>query len=91
MTKRANDQILSGDQTSLTIVALDLLDVAWRIAVPVVVLAIAGIYFDNTLGSKPWLTLLGVVIGFGVAGTLVKQQLQKVDRRERNMEAGKKS
>lgn len=56
-------------------VMLDFVDTAWRIAIPVVLFAGAGIFIDKKVGSEPWITLLGVVVGFVVAGLLVKQQL----------------
>lgn len=63
-------------------VALTFLDTTWRIAVPVVLFTFLGIFVDLRLGSKPWLTLLAVVCGFGVAVLLVKRQLEAVERAE---------
>lgn len=59
--------------------ALDFADTAWRIAVPVIIFASAGLYADKQLGSAPWLTLLGMVFGFVIAGVLVKKQLSGVN------------
>ncbi len=67
---------------SLSTLAFDLLDTAWRIAIPVVLFAGAGIFIDRKLGSAPWATLLGSVAGFVVAGFLLKAQLQAVEREE---------
>jgi F0F1-type ATP synthase assembly protein I len=55
--------------------ALDFLDTTWRIAVPVVLFAGLGIFGDTTLHTKPWLTLLGTLLGFGFAGLLLRKQL----------------
>lgn len=63
-------------------VALDFLDTTWRIAVPVVLFAGLGMFADIKLGSKPWLTLLGLVIGFIAAGLLIREQLANVNKRE---------
>ncbi|HEU4913871.1 MAG TPA: AtpZ/AtpI family protein [Candidatus Saccharimonadales bacterium] len=68
---------------SLRTVALDLLDTAWRIAVPVVLFAGAGIFIDRKADSAPWFTLLGTVLGFVAAGYLLKQQLQAVQREDK--------
>lgn len=51
------------------------MDTAWRMTVPVVLFAGLGIFIDRSLGSKPWVTLLGMVIGFIFAGILVKRQI----------------
>ena len=53
----------------------DFADTTWRIAVPVVLFAGAGIWVDKTYGSKPWATLAGTFIGFGFGAWLVKLQL----------------
>jgi F0F1-type ATP synthase assembly protein I len=78
-TKSASGSI----HLSLRTVALDLLDTAWRIAVPVILFASAGIFVDQKADSAPWFTLLGTLLGFVVAGYLLKQQLQAVEREEK--------
>ena len=59
-------------------IALDFIDTSWRIAVPVVLLAVGGIFADRSLESAPWMTLLGTVAGFAVAGLLIRQQIAAV-------------
>jgi hypothetical protein len=70
----------SGGKPSLGVgtVALTFLDTTWRIAVPVILCTLLGIFADLTLGTKPWLTLLAVPIGFGLAVLLVKRQIEAV-------------
>lgn len=63
-------------------IAFDLLDTAWRMIVPVIILAGGGIFLDKKLNTAPWLTLLGVVVGFVFAALLIKKQLVKVSRKE---------
>jgi F0F1-type ATP synthase assembly protein I len=58
-------------------IGVELADTTWRIAVPVVLFACLGIVIDRNTGSKPWMTLLGVVIGFFIAAYLIKKQLQR--------------
>lgn len=76
---------LASDKTpfSAGIIGLTLLDTAWRIAVPVILFACIGIFADLKLDTKPWLTLLAVVMGFVISGFLVKKQLEAVEREER--------
>jgi surface polysaccharide O-acyltransferase-like enzyme len=57
---------------------LDFLDTAWRIAVPVALLAAGGIFADKALSSAPWLTMLGMALGFVAAGLLIKKQIAGV-------------
>lgn len=54
----------------------EIVDTTWRIAVPVLLFAGIGIALDLQFDTAPWLTLLGVVIGFGFATLLIKRLLQ---------------
>lgn len=63
-------------------IALDLLDTTWRIAAPVLLFASFGIFIDIKAHTKPWATLLGLVIGFVFAALLLKKQLAAVEKRE---------
>ena len=63
-------------------IAADFLDTAWQMTVPVVIFAVGGILLDKNIGSAPWFTLLGVVIGFVFAALLIKKQLANVNRKE---------
>lgn len=47
---------------------------------PVVFFAGFGILLDVTLGSKPWLTLVGTCIGFYFAIQLIKKQIDRGNR-----------
>lgn len=68
---------------TLGTLASDFLDTTWRISVPVVIFAGVGIFIDTKLESKPWCTLLGMVVGFAAAGYLLKLQLNAVERKDK--------
>jgi hypothetical protein len=51
-------------------------DTTWRMFVPPAVLVPAGLWADLKWGTKPWLTLVGLVLGLGVAVILVRAQLR---------------
>ncbi|HSX08243.1 MAG TPA: AtpZ/AtpI family protein [Candidatus Saccharimonadales bacterium] len=59
-------------------VGLQFLDTTWRIAVPVVIFVVLGIIADRSFGTKPWVTLAGAVLGFVLAGWLVKREIAAV-------------
>jgi len=71
------------DHFSVAKLAADFLDTSWRIAVPVVIFALLGIFVDIKLETKPWLTLLGTVVGFVFAGLLIKKQLATATREDK--------
>ncbi|HSH18051.1 MAG TPA: AtpZ/AtpI family protein [Candidatus Saccharimonadales bacterium] len=58
-------------------VGREIADTTWRMTVPVVIFTFIGIFFDLRLGSAPWLTFLGVVVGFYFAIVLIKQQIKR--------------
>ena len=60
-------------------VGRELLDTTWRMTVPVIMFAGVGIAIDIALGSKPWVTMLGTVVGFYFAILLVKRQIARGD------------
>lgn len=70
--------------STLGTLGLDLLDTTWRIIVPVLLFAGTGIFADRKADSAPWFTLLGVVLGFVVAGLLIKKQLARVEREDKS-------
>ena len=70
--------------TALSTIGKDLLDTAWRIAVPVILFAVIGIILDKSFGTAPCLTLALTPVGFVFAGLLVKKQLAEVEKREGN-------
>jgi F0F1-type ATP synthase assembly protein I len=72
------------DHYSLGTLASDLLDTTWRITIPVLLFAGAGIFIDTKTGSAPWATLAGTVIGFLAATALLKRQLKEVEQLEDN-------
>jgi F0F1-type ATP synthase assembly protein I len=58
-------------------VGRELLDTTWRMTIPVVLFAGLGIFVDKSIGSQPWVTLLGTIIGFVFAVLLVKKQIER--------------
>jgi len=67
---------------AIGILALTFLDTTWRMAVPAVLCTILGIVADRYLGTKPWLTLPSVIVGFALSILLVKRQLNAVQKAE---------
>lgn len=51
-------------------------DTSWRMFVPTIACILAGVWVDDTFGSKPFGLAAGVLLGFVLAGMLVSRQLQ---------------
>jgi len=50
-------------------------DTTWRMFVPIIGIALLGVWADHTFASKPWMTTAGIIIGVAIAAALVRQQL----------------
>ena len=51
-------------------------DTTWRMFVPPGVLVTAGLWADLHWGTKPWLTIVGLVVGLALSILLVRAQLR---------------
>jgi len=63
------------EQTHLAFIMGTLADTTWRMFVPTIGLTTLGFTIDKTYGTKPWLMIIGIVLGAVIAGMLVKRQL----------------
>lgn len=52
-------------------------DTSWRMFIPIIGLALLGVWADNSWHTKPWMTVVGIIIGVVLAGLLVKKQLER--------------
>ena len=68
----------TSEAAELGLLFLSMADTTWRMVVPGLAIAGLGIMADLKLGTKPWLTLVGLAIGLGVGALLVKRQLGKI-------------
>lgn len=55
---------------------LSMADTTWRMFVPAVIFVGLGLWADLSWGTKPWLTVLGAVIGLAAGIMLIRQQLR---------------
>lgn len=55
---------------------VDMADVTWRMFVGPLVLVPAGLWADLKYGTKPWLTVIGMVLGLALSVVLVRAQLR---------------
>lgn len=55
-------------------------DTTWRMFVPTVGLLLVGLWADDQIGTKPWLTVSGILLGTLLAGLLIRNQLRNVHK-----------
>ena len=57
-------------------------DTTWRMFVPSVGFTLLGVWADAQLGTKPWLMVVGIVVGCTGAALLVKKQISGIKSRK---------
>ena len=55
---------------------ISMADVTWRMFLGPAVMVPAGLWADLKYGTKPWMTILGLVLGLVVSVVLVRVQLR---------------
>jgi hypothetical protein len=74
------DEALTPDKSPVILLLGTLGDTTWRMFFPTIGGTVVGIYGDNILHIKPWLTISGVLIGALIAAFLIRTQLKKVKK-----------
>lgn len=65
------------DKSTVVFLLVTMADTTWRMFIPIIGLTIGGVALDVNIGTKPWFTILGIVIGTIIAGLLVWHQIKK--------------
>jgi hypothetical protein len=55
-------------------------DTTWRMFVPTIGLLLVGVWCDGQFGTKPWITVAGILLGSLLSGLLVRNQLRNVKK-----------
>lgn len=66
------------DRATTVALLVTLGDTTWRMLVPSAIFVAGGIYGDLHWGTRPWLTLAGVLAGLAVSALLIKQQIGQI-------------
>lgn len=82
MTKNPNEQAeVKSEADTMRVLLGTIGDTTWRMFVPSVGFALLGVWADNQFNTKPWLMVLGIVLGFLGAFLLVKKQVNGLKSR----------
>ena len=57
-------------------------DTTWRMFVPSVGFTLVGVWLDTIYATKPWLMIIGVMVGFVMAVVLVRRQIGIVRQKQ---------
>lgn len=76
------DVSVSKADNSATLLMKTMVGTTWRVFLPTIGLTLLGLWLDNVINMKPWLTFGGIVIGVIVAAVLVWLQVAKIKQQE---------
>ncbi len=76
------DISVSKTDDSTTLLMKTMIGTTWRVFLPTIGLTLLGLWLDNVINMKPWLTFGGIAIGVIVAVVLVWLQVVKIKQRE---------
>jgi hypothetical protein len=70
------EHVVPNDRAAMFSMLRSIGDTTWRMFTPPVLLVPVGIWADLKWQTKPWLTVLSLVVGFSTSILLVRQQLR---------------
>ena len=76
------DISVSKTDNSATLLMKTMVGTTWRVFLPTIGLPLLGLWLDNVINMKPWLTFGGIAIGVIVAAVLVWLQVAKIKQQE---------
>lgn len=75
--KNSDDKPTPPDRSTVVLLLGVAGDTTWRMFIPIIGLAVAGVWMDRTFGTKPIMTIIGIVTGIIIAAYLVRLQFKK--------------
>ena len=72
----------AGEPDALGTILATIGDTTWRMFVPSVGFTLLGVWADVQLDTKPWLMVVGIVVGCTGAALLVKKQISGIKSRK---------
>ena len=76
------DISVSKTDNSATLLMKTMVGTTWRVFLRTIGLTLLGLWLDNVINMKPWLTFGGIAIGVIVAAVLVWLQVAKIKQQE---------
>lgn len=76
-TKRGQQPQTKDSPIKGMVVAMQLLDTSWRVALPILVLSIAGVRLDRHYGSSPLFMVSGLIVALAISTILVYKQIAR--------------
>ena len=67
-------------QSTVLLLLGDIADTTWRMFLPTLGCIGLGFWGDASWNTKPWLTIVGIIIGVSITALLVRRQFKKVQK-----------
>ena len=69
------------DESTVILLLKDTGDTTWRMFVPSIGMTLLGVWLDTVFTTKPWLMIIGIIVGFAFAILLVRKQMDTINKR----------
>lgn len=69
------------EQSTVILLLKDTGDTTWRMFVPSIGMTLLGVWLDTVFTTKPWLMIIGIIVGFAFAILLVRKQMDTINKR----------
>lgn len=81
-TDKKPDETASSTPSKQTVLLLlgTLADTTLRLFVPTIFGLVLGLWIDKQIGTTPWLTATGTIVGTILAALLVYAQIKRIDK-----------
>lgn len=67
-------------QSAVVFMLSTIADTTWRMFIPTIGFTFLGWLGDKQWGTKPWLFILGIIIGATISALLIRRQLSKSNK-----------
>lgn len=74
------DTVSAPSSTTVLLLVGTVADTTWRLFVPTIGGTILGIWLDHTFDTRPWATVVCVIIGTAISLGLIYLQIRKVQK-----------
>jgi hypothetical protein len=75
-----DDNNLPPSSSTVILLFATMADTTWRLFIPSVGLTIVGLMLDKHFQTTPWLMIVGIFLGSGIAILLILAQMNKVKK-----------
>lgn len=79
-SKQTDNTPTPPEESTVILLLRPIADTTWRMFVPTIGMTLIGLFCDTQLGTKPWLTIAGIILGVIVTAVLLWRQFKQLEK-----------